>query len=75
METGMLTKTRKKLNTKGFSIVELVTATTIIGTLAAVALPQYASYRTKSCNSAAVSDLKNVKTVLEAYYEEHQFYP
>ena len=71
----MLTKTRKRLNTKGFSMVELVTVTAIISALAAVAIPQFSSYRAKSYNSAAVSDLRNVKTALEAYYEDHEEYP
>jgi type IV pilus assembly protein PilA len=75
METGMFTKTQKKINTKGFSLVELVTVTSIIGVLAAVALPQFASYRTKSYNSATISDLRNAKNVLEAYYEDYQCYP
>ena len=71
----MLTKTRKMLNNKGFSMVELLTVTAVISALAAVAIPQFSSYREKSFNSAAVSDLRNVKTVLEAYYEDHENYP
>lgn len=75
METGMFTKTQKKINTKGFSIVELVTVTSIIGILAAVAVPQFASHKSKSYNATAISDLRNVKNILEAYYEDHQCYP
>ena len=71
----MLTKTREMLNTKGFSMIELLTVTAVIGVLTAVAIPQFSSYKGKSCNSAAISDLRNVKTVLEAYYEEHGRYP
>ena len=71
----MLTRTRERLNNKGFTMVELLTVTAIIGVLTAVAIPQFTSYKGKSCNSAAISDLRNVKTILEAYYEENGSYP
>ena len=47
----------------------------IIGILAAIAIPQFAAYRKKAYNSAALSDLKNLKTSAEAYYADNQFYP
>jgi type IV pilus assembly protein PilA len=47
----------------------------IIGILAAIAIPQFAAYRQKSYNSAAQSDLRNVKTNLEAYFADFQEYP
>ena len=58
----MLTKIRRKLNKKGFTLIELMIVIAIIGILAAIAIPQFASYRQKSYNSAAQSDLRNVKT-------------
>ena len=71
----MFTKTRKMLNTKGFTMIELVIVTAVIGVLAAVAIPQFETYKAKSCNSAALSDLRNVKTALEVYYKDHGQYP
>ena len=71
----MLRKTRQRLNSKGFSMIELLTVTVVIGVLTAVAIPQFSSYKGKSCNSAALSDLRNAITVLEAYYQEHGRYP
>ena len=71
----MLTKMRKKLNQKGFTLIELMIVIAIIGILAAIAIPQFASYRQKSYNSASQSDLRNVKTNLEAYYADYQEYP
>ena len=47
----------------------------IIGILVAVAIPQFAAYRQASYNTAALSDLRNVKTNLDAYYQEHQHLP
>jgi type IV pilus assembly protein PilA len=66
---------RKKLNQKGFTLIELMIVIAIIGILAAIAIPQFAAYRQKSYNSAAHSDLRNVKTNLEAFYADYQAYP
>ena len=71
----MLIKITEKLNQKGFTLIELMIVIAIIGILAAIAIPQFASYRRKAYNSAALSDLKTVKTTLEAYYADNQFYP
>jgi Tfp pilus assembly protein PilE len=75
MEAVMSLKSFKKLNSKGFSIVELAVVTGMIGVLAAVAIPQFDSYRQKAHNASAESDLHNVKTALECYYVEHKVYP
>lgn len=68
----MLNKLRSN---KGFTLIELLIVVAIIGILAAIAIPQFSSYRVKSYNTAAVSDLKNVKTALEAFYADNQAYP
>jgi len=47
----------------------------IVGILVAVAIPQFNAYRTKGFNSAAKSDIRNAKTVLEAHFADHQRYP
>ncbi|TGU72268.1 MULTISPECIES: type IV pilin protein [Geomonas] len=60
---------------KGFTLIELLIVVAIIGILAAIAIPQFSTYRVKSYNTAAASDLKNVKTALEAYYADNQKYP
>ena len=71
----MLARIRKKLNSKGFTLIELMIVIAIIGILAAIAIPQFAAYRRKAYNAAAVSDLRTTKTSLEAYYADAQFYP
>jgi len=69
----MLKKFRK--NEKGFTLIELLIVVAIIGILAAIAIPQFSAYRQKAYNSAANSDLKNIKTGFEAYMAETQAYP
>lgn len=68
----MLNKIR---NRKGFTLIELLIVVAIIGILAAIAIPQFSTYRQKGYNSAATSDLKNAKTNIEATYADNQTYP
>jgi len=69
----MLKKFRK--NEKGFTLIELLIVVAIIGILAAIAIPQFASYRSKAFDSSSQSDLKTMKTSLESYYTDHYYYP
>ncbi len=62
-------------NKKGFTLIELMIVIAIIGILAAIAIPQFAKYRTKAYNSAALSDLKNFQTEMESQYSDNQEYP
>ena len=62
-------------NRKGFTLIELLIVVAIIGILAAVAIPQFSSYRAKGYNSAAQSDLRNFKTQMESAYADDQAYP
>jgi len=64
-----------KKTKKGFTLIELLVVVAIIGILAAIAIPQFAKYRVRAFNSAALSDLKNLKTDLEGYYVDHFTYP
>jgi len=63
-----------KGNQKGFTLVELMIVVAIIGILAAIAIPQFAAYRQRAFNSAATSDLRNFKTVMETDFADNQQY-
>ena len=66
---------RKSNGKKGFTLIELLVVVAIIGILAAIAIPQFAKYRTNAYNSAALSDLRNIRTTLESDYASDQKYP
>jgi type IV pilus assembly protein PilA len=67
----MLSRLQRK---EGFTLIELMIVIAIIGILAAIAIPQFSAYRTRSYNSAAQSDLRNMATAEEAYYVDNSRY-
>ncbi len=66
---------QKLRSNKGFTLIELLIVVAIIGILAAIAIPQFSSYREKAYHSASNSDLKNIKTGMESFMADNQAYP
>ena len=65
----MLQKLRKN-NQKGFTLIELMIVIAIIGILAAIAIPNFLSYRTKGQDAAAVASAKNFWNAGMAYFAD-----
>jgi type IV pilus assembly protein PilA len=59
---------------KGFTLIELMIVVAIIGILAAIAIPQFTSYRRKAQDTAAKSALKYLSTSMENYYASYNTY-
>ena len=66
--------TRMMRKNEGFTLIELMIVIAIIGILAAIAIPQFSAYRTRSYNASAEADLRNAATAQEAYYVDKQTY-
>jgi prepilin-type N-terminal cleavage/methylation domain-containing protein len=58
-------------NRRGFTLIELLVVVVIIGLLATIAIPKFASTRDKSKMASVRSDLRNVMTAQEAYFADN----
>ena len=59
---------------KGFTLIELLIVVVIIGILAAIAIPKFASTKEKAYLASMKSDLRNMATVEEGYFADFQVY-
>ncbi|HEX6807703.1 MAG TPA: prepilin-type N-terminal cleavage/methylation domain-containing protein [Gemmatimonadaceae bacterium] len=59
---------------KGFTLIELLIVVVIIGILAAIAIPKFASTKEKAYIASMKSDLRNLATSEEAYFSDKNVY-
>jgi prepilin-type N-terminal cleavage/methylation domain-containing protein len=62
-------------NQQGFTIVELLIVIVVIGILAALVITTYSGIQSKGRNSKRVTDIQNIQTNLEAYFQTAGNYP
>jgi type IV pilus assembly protein PilA len=53
----------------GFTLIELLTVLAIVGTLAAIAIPQFSGQQAAALNARVVNDTRNAALAEEAYYD------
>jgi len=64
-----------KLNKKGFTLIELLVVIAIIGLLSTLAVVSLNNARSKARDAKRVSDIKQIQTSLELYFNDNNAYP
>ncbi|MDO9509745.1 MAG: prepilin-type N-terminal cleavage/methylation domain-containing protein [Candidatus Magasanikbacteria bacterium] len=63
------------MNKKGFTLIELLVVIAIIGLLSTLAVVALGNAREKARDSKRLSDVKQVQTALELYFNDNSAYP
>jgi len=61
-------------NQRGFTLVELITITAIVGILATIAITQFNAYRIRAYDADAVSVIRAASIAQEAYFVDENSY-
>ena len=68
-------KQKIKSTGQGFTLIELLVVIAVIGLLASVIIVALSNARDKARRVAALSNIKQMQTALELYYNDNGFYP
>ena len=61
-------------DSKGFTLIELLIVVVIIGILAAIAIPQFASTKEKAYDATAKTDVRNMMAAEEGHFSNNNAY-
>ena len=64
----------KQHGRQGFTLIELLIVVVIIGILAAIVIPKFSATRDKAFKSTIMSDLKNLASAQEVYFNDNYSY-
>jgi len=77
----MSTRTRSHIaaeqfsRAQGFTLVEILVVIAVIGILAAIAIPQFMTYKREAIDAEMKSDLRNASVAIESYYAKQSVLP
>lgn len=60
---------------RGFTLIELLIVVAIIGILASMIIANVSGSRSKASDAKIKSDLNQLKTAMQIYYNDHQAFP
>ena len=60
---------------KGFTLIEILITTTIIGLLSVVGMTSYSLVRGKARDAKRVADIRTIYNAVELFFEQHGRYP
>jgi len=66
---------QKIISSSGFTLIETLMVVAILGTLAAIAIPNYISYREKAKVSQAIAEIKHIETQIADFFLENNRFP
>src|SRR5256885_244533 len=73
-EHQIMRQRRFRGDDSGFTLVEVLTISVIIGILSSIATPVFLSQPAKAQTATAASDLRNTATAMESYFSDHGIY-
>jgi prepilin-type N-terminal cleavage/methylation domain-containing protein len=71
----MISLKKRKLDSKGFTIVELLIVIVVIGILALLVITTYSGIQAKARNAKRQTDIQALQTQLEAFFSQNGYYP
>lgn len=76
MKKGMINQHHLPKEKFGFTLLEVVIVTAIIGILASISIPNFISYRQRAEYAAILANMRNFMDLQELYYlDNDEFYP